>query len=75
MRLFVSGWELNALAIAFLFFFCIALSRSKNCTIAVGSYPALYMYWTPRKSAWCSNSRENFSIVMGIAKLAACWMP
>ena len=49
----------------------VRLNPFKESDIALGSYPALYIYCRPRKSASLSASRENFRYVSGIANCMA----
>ena len=60
IRSSVIGCEEKTLAIVPGFFFSIDWIFSKKSTNAVGSYPALYIYCRPSRSASCSNDRENF---------------
>src|ERR1022692_4606647 len=71
----VMGWEAKAFAKVPGFFFSRASTFSKNETNDCGSYPALYMYSMPRKSASASKLRENFMKVSGTPMLKAACVP
>ena len=65
MRSPVGGWSANTLAMLPGLRRSSSITLPKKPTKALGSYPALYMYWRPRKSASGSSFRLNFRKASG----------